>query len=52
MTQNTAADEALIRMVVGQINELWRAGQYEHIGNHVAAEAVIAPPGLSLKSGS
>jgi ketosteroid isomerase-like protein len=39
-------DEARIRSAAREINEHWRAGQYDHIGARLADDAVIAPAGF------
>lgn len=35
-----------IRRIVAAINEAWRRGDYEKIGDHVAEHVVMAPPGF------
>ncbi len=44
MTRQAPTDEARIRSAVREINEHWRAGQYDRIGARLADDAVIAPP--------
>jgi len=46
MTKHASTDEAVIRSVVREINEHWRAGEYDRIHARLADEAVIAPPGF------
>jgi len=46
MTKQASTDEAHIRSAVREINEHWRAGQYERIGAQLADDAVIATPGF------
>jgi ketosteroid isomerase-like protein len=46
MTKQASTDEAHVRSAVHEINEHWRAGQYERIGARLADDAVIAPPGF------
>ena len=35
-----------IRGIVAAINQAWRAGRYDAIGDYVAEHVVMAPPGL------
>jgi ketosteroid isomerase-like protein len=46
MTKQASTDEAQIRSAVREINDYWRAGQYDRIGARLADDAVIAPPGF------
>lgn len=49
MTGGKATDEASIRRVVRRINELWADKRYDEIGELLAEDVVIAPPGLEVR---
>jgi ketosteroid isomerase-like protein len=42
-------DVRAIRRIVAAINEAWRTGEYESIGEHVAEHVVMAPPGQDTR---
>lgn len=42
-------DKARIRHIVRAINDAWRARRYDDIGNLVASDIVMAPPGADLR---
>jgi len=49
MTKHASTDEEDIRSAVRQINEHWRAADYDRIGARLADEVVIAPPGFDRR---
>lgn len=49
MTNQALADLEALRSVVRAINDRWRAKDYDRIGDLLAEEAVIAPPGFDQR---
>ena len=40
------SEEEAVRSVVRRIHESWRDGRYDEMGQHLAEDVVIAPPGV------
>lgn len=47
MRNQKSTDEEAIRRVVQQINEFWLSKKYDEIGELLAEDAVVAPPGTN-----
>ncbi len=45
MNERASTDREVIRRTVERINGLWLAGRYDEIGDFLAEDAVVAPPG-------
>lgn len=49
MTSHGVTEEEVIERVIRAINESWRAGRYDAIGEFVDENAVIVPPGTDAR---
>ena len=49
MDDRTSADRKAIRSAVEKINGLWLAGRYDEIGDFLADDVVVAPPGSDAR---
>ncbi len=49
MLKQRSDDEEAIRNAVREINDHWRAGEYDRIGPRLAGDVIIAPPGFDRR---